>query len=302
MLSASFNIGVERFTIDELTGRNEIPFSSGWSGDVKGVDDYRIAVGSEVGLMYGWVTEGFYFVDDFSDYDEAAGEYLLKDGVPSSELTANRPGSLKLADMNDDGIVDLNVRTIIGHANPKHYGGFGINSMYKGLDISLYFNWKYDYDVYNTSQIEFTNSNRDIWGNLLNRMRYDNRFKYINESGELVTDLDGLAELNKDAKVWSPFSAGESVLVTHSDAIEDASYLRLNNITLGYSLPNRWASKSGMETFRVYFTVFNAWTWTNYRGFDPEVSTRPGEIATPNLDYSAYPRSRSFTLGVNVTF
>ena len=177
MLSATFNIGVEKFVIDELADRDEIPFTSGWSGDVKGMDDYRIAVGSEVGLMYGWVTEGFYSVDDFEAYDAASGTYILKEGVPKSEITANRPGSLKLADLNGDSIVDLSDRKIIGHANPKHYGGFGLNSMYKGFDLSVYFIWKYGFNVYNTSQIEFTNTGRDIWGNMIDRMNSSNRFK-----------------------------------------------------------------------------------------------------------------------------
>ena len=301
MLSASFNIGVEKFVVNELSDRDEIPFSSGWSGDVKGVDDYRIAVGSEVGLMYGWVTEGFYSVDDFEAYDAASGSYILKEGVPKSDITANKPGSLKLADLNGDSIVDLSDRTIIGHANPKHYGGFGFNSMYKGFDLSVYFIWKYGFNVYNTSQIEFTNTTRNIWGNMLDRMNYENRFKYINESGEVVSDLEELRELNKDATVWSPFSAGSSVLVTHSDAIEDASYLRLNNITLGYTLPERWSEKIKIEMLRIYFTVFNVWTWTDYRGFDPEVSTSR-DTSTPNLDHSGYPQNRSFTLGVNINF
>jgi hypothetical protein len=118
----------------------------------------------------------------------------------------------------------------------------------------------------------------------------------------LVTDLEELRELNKNATVWSPFSAGESVLVTHSDAIEDASYLRLNNITLGYTLPEQWASKTRLEMLRLYFTIFNAWTWTNYRGFDPEVSVRASDTAIPNLDNSSYPQNRSFTLGININF
>ncbi|MFO7655558.1 MAG: TonB-dependent receptor [Bacteroidales bacterium] len=302
MISASFNIGFEKFVIDKLSDRDEIPFSSGWSGDVKGQDDYRIAVGSEMGLMYGWVTDGFYTVDDFESYNEATGKYVLKDGVPSSELTNTRPGSLKLRDLDTNGIVDLSDRKIIGHASPKHYGGFGISSEYKGFDFNMYFTWKYGFDVYNTSQIQFTNTGREIWGNMLDRMNSQNRFKYINDNGELVTDLDELGELNNNAIVWSPFSAGESVLITHSDAIEDGSYLRLSTVTLGYTLPQNLTTKINLERCRIYFTIQNAWLWTKYRGFDPEVNTRPSDIATPNLDDSAYPQNRSFSLGLNINF
>ena len=114
-----------------------------------------------------------------------------------------------------------------------------------------------------------------------------------------------LAELNKDAKIWSPFSMGTASPVFHSYAVEDGSFLRLNNITLGYSLPKKLISKIAMQRFRVYATVYNAFLWTSYSGYDPEVSaTRNSgyQALTPGVDYSGYPKSRTYTVGVNVTF
>ena len=230
--------------------------------------------------------------------------------MPYNDLLETKPGALKFVDLDTNGILDLNDRTIIGKANPKHYGGFGLNSEYKGFDLSVYFTWKYGFDVYNTTQLQFTKTGRDPWGNMLDKVNSQNRFTYINDAGEYVTGLEELAEINQGKTVWSPFSGAESSIFPHSDAIEDGSYLRLSTITLGYTLPNKLTSRIKIDLFRIYFTAQNVWLWTNYRGFDPEVSTRvdernefvPTGLTTPNLDYSSYPASRSFTLGVNLNF
>jgi hypothetical protein len=140
---------------------------------------------------------------------------------------------------------------------------------------------------------------------MLNTMNYNDRYKYIDANGELVTDLAALAELNKDAKIWSPYSMGTASPVIHSYAIEDGSFIRLNNVTVGYSLPKNLISKVGLSKFRAYATVYNALLFTKYTGFDPEVSaTRSSSYSqlTPGVDYSAYPKSRTFTFGLNVTF
>jgi hypothetical protein len=146
---------------------------------------------------------------------------------------------------------------------------------------------------------------RTTYGNMLDRMNSSNRFKYINEQGALVTDLEQLRVLNANANIWTPFSMGNASPVFHSDAVEDGSFLRLNNVTVGYSLPKLLISKIKMTRFRIYATVYNAFLWTKYSGYDPEVSaTRSNSYTalTPGVDYSAYPKSRTYTIGANVTF
>ncbi|MBF9255060.1 TonB-dependent receptor [Pontibacter sp. 172403-2] len=310
-LTANFNIGINRFKIDELDGVDSKVFYSNWAGtDLKERDDYRVNVGETVGLMYGYVTDGYYTVDDFQAYDPNTNRYTLKEGVADigsylGGITL-RPGVLKLKDLDGDGVITPGGdRQIIGSALPKHSGGFGLNATYKGFDFSAFFNWVYGNDVYNTGKISFNMLHRTYYGNMLNTMNSDNRFKYIDANGELVTDLEALRELNQNATIWSPFSMGTASPVIHSWAIEDGSFLRLSNVTLGYSLPENLISKIGLNQLRVYGTVYNAWLWTNYSGYDPEVSaTRSSSYAalTPGVDYSAYPKSRTFTLGVNVTF
>jgi hypothetical protein len=93
--------------------------------------------------------------------------------------------------------------------------------------------------------------------------------------------------------------------VIHSWAVEDGSFIRLNNVSLGYSLPTSLITRFGMTRFRVYVTGNNLHIWTKYSGYDPEVSTsRNSEYAalTPGIDYSSFPRSRSYTFGLDISF
>jgi len=84
--------------------------------------------------------------------------------------------------------------------------------------------------------------------------------------------------------------------------VEDASFLRINNITLGYTVPQKIAKKCRLQNLRIYATAYNIYTWTNYSGFDPEVSSLRSNPLTPGVDYSAYPKSFSMIFGINITF
>lgn len=311
--STTFNIGLNRARIDELDGANERFFQSNWaSTDLNNINDYYLRVGGTVGDIYGYVTDGMYSVDDFEAYDETTGQYILREGVPSSGAVVGntnlRPGFLKLRDLNDDGEINADDRQVIGNALPDFQGGIGFNARYKGFDASIFFNYQYGNDVYNTGKIQFNQFRRVTYGNLLNTMNSDNRFTYIDVDGSytgtaggVVTDLDQLAEINEDKNIWSHASHGIAGAVVHSWAIEDGSFIRLNNLTLGYSLPRDIISRVGLTQARIYGAGRNLYIWTDYSGYDPEVSTT-GNGLTPGVDYSSFPRSRSYTVGLNLTF
>jgi TonB-linked SusC/RagA family outer membrane protein len=309
-LTGSFNIGVNRANIDELDGVNEKPFSSNWAGtDLKTQDDYRLYVGQTVGLIYGYVNDGYYKVEYFASYNPTQRVYTLKPGIPNVGSFMGgislRPGVMKLKDLDGDGIITAADRQVIGSALPKYSGGFGFTANFKGFELLTFFNYVVGNDVYNTGKIAFNMLYRTTYGNMLSTMNYADRFKYIDAAGTQVTELADLAKLNEGAKLWSPFSMGNASPVIHSWAIEDGSFLRLNNVTLGYSFPAKWISKLRMTKLRLYATVYNALLWTKYSGYDPEVSaTRNSSYTalTPGVDYSGYPKSRTFTLGINVNF
>lgn len=317
-VSMNLNFGINHGSIDELDGTNQRFFQSNWaSTDLKDRNDFLLRVGDNVGLIYGYVNDGMYTVDDFEGYDEDAGTYTLKEGVPDNSQTLGvnslRPGYMKLRDINGDGMINSDDRKIIGNALPKAQGGFGFNARYKGFDASVFFNWSYGNDIYNTGKIEFNQYYRTQYGNMLTTMSPENRFTYIDidgsytgTPGEVVTDLQQLAEMNADKNIWSGNNSfGTATAVLTDWAVEDGSFLRLNTLTLGYTLPYNLISKVKMTQCRFYVTGYNLWLWTNYSGYDPEVSTTRSSTysaLTPGVDYSSYPRSTSVTVGVNITF
>jgi hypothetical protein len=99
--------------------------------------------------------------------------------------------------------------------------------------------------------------------------------------------------------MWSPF-IGQAVVTDW--AMEDASFLRLQSATIGYTFPEKWMSKIHVRKLRIYVTGTNLFCLTKYSGYDPEVNTRRTTPLTPGVDYSAYPKSRGFVAGINLTF
>lgn len=311
-LSANFNIGHNVLTIEKLDGTQGRFAQSNWaSTDLRNRNDYILELGGKIGNMYGFVTDGFYSVDDFGSYDEVANKYILNEGIADASGTVGntlRPGTLKLKDLNEDGVINDLDRKIIGNALPDFQGGFGLNVRYKGFDLATFFNYQVGNEVYNTGKIQFNQFRRVNNGNLLSTMSLENRFTYLDIDGSytgtpggIVTDLEQLRELNQGKNIWSHASHGIAAAVIHDWAIEDGSFLRLNNVTLGYSLPEKLISKIGLSKFRVFATGRNLAIWTKYSGYDPEVNSSSNPF-TPGLDRSSFPRARSYTFGVNLTF
>jgi TonB-linked SusC/RagA family outer membrane protein len=304
-LGFNFNVGMNKAKIDALDGTNDRFFQSNWaSTDLKEQNDYYIAVGQTIGQIIGYSNGGMYTVNDFDSYNSITGKYVLKAGVPdaSSLLNASvKPGSMKIADSNGDGLIDVKDTHVIGNALAKAQGGFGLSGNYKGFDLSAFFNWSYGNDVYNTGKVDYNQLYRTTYGNMLNTMNSANRFTYIDmdgtytgTAGSVVTDLVQLGEMNKNKTIWSGnTSFGGSRAVLTDWAIEDGSYIRLNTI---------------ISTVRFYVTGSNLALWTKYSGYDPDVNTSRSSDSggfgglTPGLDYSSYPRSRTFTFGLNATF
>ncbi|HRI24912.1 MAG TPA: TonB-dependent receptor [Ferruginibacter sp.] len=295
--STNFNIAFNKNKVKSLGGLQEQTRNSGWQGS-DGVDDYIVRVGEPVGLMYGFVTDGFYTVNDF-DYNAATKTYTIKAGIPFNGVYGTpQPGMLKWRDLNGDGTITADGdRQVIGNANPKFTGGWTNQVTYKNFDLSVFVNFVVGNDIYNANKIEWTDG---AFANLnmLNIMK--DRWTNINAQGQVVTDPTELAALNANAKIWSPVRVQRWWL--HSWAVEDGSYLRINNLTLGYSLPKSLLSKIKMTNIRFYGTVNNLATITGYSGFDPDVTSRRSDPLTPGVDFAAYPRARTWLVGVNVTF
>ena len=298
-LNFSFNVGMNENRINSLGVMSNFGTNTNWASTQIG-NDYAVNVGSPIGLMYGYKSDGRYEVSDF-DYNGTA--YTLKPGVANASTVVGnvQPGYMKLKDINGDGVVNNSDLTIIGNANPKATGGFAINANAYGFDFSAAFNYSIGNDVYNANKIEFTTSNQNgQYRNLSTEMADGKRWTNLNEeTGQLVTDPTALAALNANTTMWSPFM---SRFVFSDWAVEDASFLRLNTLTLGYTSPASLINALGITKLRFYLTGTNIFVWTKYSGPDPEVSTRRNTPLTPGVDYSAYPRSRQLVFGLNLSF
>lgn len=297
-LNFSFNIGINKNRINSLGVMDNFGAATSWASTAIG-NDFVVNVGQPMGLMYGYKSDGRYEV---SDFNYAGGVYSLKSGVASDATIVGTPvpGSMKLKDIDGDGIVNAKDLTIIGNANPKHTGGMVINANAYGFDLSAAFNWSVGNDVYNANKIEFnTSTPNGQYRNLSTIMADGKRWTNVDSSGQLVTDPSALAALNANTTMWSP---NMSRFVFSDWAVEDGSFLRLNSLSLGYTFPEAAIAKSGISKIRIYATANNVFILTKYSGLDPEVSTRRDTPLTPGVDYSPFPRSRQVVFGLNLNF
>ena len=276
--TTSFNIAFNRNTVTALTsGQQSLLSTVYWDERFNSQYPYITQVGKPSGMMYGFIYEGTYKADDF------VGNYL-KDGIPyvstynKSEI---RPGDPKYRDVNGDGIIDDNDRTIIGCGQPIHTGGFGNSFYFHGFDVNIFFSWSYGNDVLNANRLIFENGSL---ASLNQFASYTDRF-----------DLQD----NPDSDM--PRIGANGTFLYSSRVVEDGSYLRLRNVSIGYTLPRRALRRLHLDTMRIYLSADNIWTWTNYSGPDPEVSTR-NSVLTPGFDWSAYPRAFGLTGGISFTF
>ncbi len=318
-LNANFNIGFDKSNVKGLAnGLEEMTFASGWaSTDNKNQQDYIVRIGDPIGLVYGWKSDGYYTTADFASFDETTGVYTLKDGVPTTSLLGGtigiRPGAMKLKDLNGDGVVDASDIDVIGDTNPDFAGGFGFNGNIYDFDFNINFTYRYGNDIYNANKIQTTSRYRaGTYPNMRDDMRQANAYSYINpETGVLLRSLEDLAYWNEGGngkarkEMWSPFSTGDAVVVPTDWAMDDASFLRLQSLTVGYTLPETITKKAGIQRLRLYVTGTNLFVISSYPGFDPEVSSYARNSSysglTPGIDFSSYPKSRAFTFGLNVT-
>jgi len=320
-LSANLTYAYNKNNIDYVPEGINADAHTGWGSTMrKPTYDYIIRTGMPLGIVSGYVSEGYYTLDDFNYVN---GKYVLKEGVidfkgavvnypagikkliPDGQTAF--PGAAKFKDVNGNGYIDDDDVDVIGEMIPKHTGGFNINGKYRNFDFALGFTYALGGKVYNA------NAMHSMMGNKDNQLG-ENRLAYVSDcwkaynvdsNGDicLVTDPDELRTLNQGAKYALPYS---EYGITSSEWIEDGSYLRLQTLTLGYTLPRKWLDKVNISNLRVYATAGNLFCIDNYSGLDPDVNVdldAGGDgFPTPYYDYNSYPKARSFTFGINVTF
>lgn len=322
-VSATYNYNHNN--IDELADNIIAQYGSQWaSNSTTPTYDYEFREGKSVGLIRGYICDGYYTTADFN-YDPATQMYTLKPGVadlgtqvgsyynhynlPEGQVAF--PGAIKLRDLDGNGIAGTEDVTDLGEITHPHTGGFNLNMTWKDIDFSAGFAWAAGGHVYNVNSLINMYGNKDF-------SLGANRLDFINDcyqiydiqNGELVpvVEPNALDALNAGAKYGVPYMENGTVLSTF---VEDASFLRLNTLTVGYTFPKAWTKKVGMQRVRVYATAGNLFTITGYSGIDPEVNADPEKSTTSantgkypllGMDYGTYPRARTFTFGVNIAF
>lgn len=279
--TSDFNIAFNKNEVLELA-ENQLSLTTAarFDQNYNSQPSYIAKVGLPMGMMYGYIYEGTYKYDDFV---KSGNSYTLKDNVPYFSSEANtQPGMPKYKDVNGDGIIDTNDRTIIGRGLPIHTGGFTNSFTYKGFDLSVFFQWSYGNDIMNANRLFFENAGGKK--DLNQFASYANRWTPENPESDIPAATK---------------SASNNVI--SSRIIEDGSYLRLKTVTLGYTFPKALIAKAKLSNARVYVAAQNLWTWTSYSGYDPEVSVRNSAL-TPGLDFSSYPRAFTLSFGVNLGF
>lgn len=316
------NINFNKNNVDKLADNVTGLYGSAWNGSsTYPSSDYQLIVGQPVGLVRGLVYNGFYTPDDFT-YNN--GMYTLKTGVadltsvsggvthgittgtdrPTGQIAY--PGLPKYKDLNGDGKIDDKDLGIIANTSPKFTGGFNMNVSYKSFDLGVNFNYSVGNDVYNANKLLslFGPKEAGVYQNKLAIMA--NAYKIYNVvNGQLVRlkTPDDFNAANTNANL--PLSYSETG-VTSTLGIEKGTFLRLNTLVLGYTVPKSLLAKVHLSNLRFYGSVYNLLTITKYKGMDPEVGTNNNAnnsvYPTNGFDYGAYPRARSFVFGVNLNF
>ncbi|MDM8338340.1 SusC/RagA family TonB-linked outer membrane protein [Mediterranea massiliensis] len=306
-LSVGANISFNKNEVVSLGDLQSIDnISTAWASTE--IDqDFVIRTGEPIGQIWGYKSAGRYEVSDFDiAASQAAGKWVLKEGVVDCSGilgTSVQPGSMKLMETKAEktGTITTADRQVIGDTNPLAIGGFNLNARIYNFDFSASFNYSIGNDVYNANAIEYTQTSKYQYRNLISTMQAGSRWTNIDAMGNYLNwnNADELAALNANTTMWSPYT-GKYILTDYY--VEDASFLRLSTLTLGYTLPQAWLKKIGISNLRFYATAYNVFCLTNYSGFDPEVSTMRKTNLTPGVDYSAYPKSRQFVIGLNLNF
>ena len=254
----------------------------------QGWDEFtRSYVGRPVGEFYGYKALGIYqSKKQIDDLNAKAPGGIYRPG------TVAAPGDRYFADINGDNKVDAEDRIPIGNPQPKFFGGLNLDGTYKSWDINLYFYGSYGNKILNyvESNLESFAKRGSEGANNVSEEYFRNHWTTTNASDRYARALpnggDNSSLNNVPSSVW----------------IENGSFLKLKNLSVGYSLPASLLNRFSISRIRLYVSSQNLFIISKYTGLDPEIGMQGGSATQNGVDNGTYPSSRYFTFGVNVTF
>jgi TonB-linked SusC/RagA family outer membrane protein len=264
--STDFNF---TFLQNKIVSLNDtVPISTGGIGLNYNVA--RLQNGHAINSFYGHVTNGLF------QTQEEVDAYAVQTGG-SDIYNRTSAGDIRFRDLNNDGVINDDDRTFIGNPNPKFIFALNNTFAYKNFDLNIFIQGEYDKDIFNANLIW-----QESMGTVQNQTtRMTDRWVGEGTSTNIPRAVFG--DPNKNARPSNRF-------------VEDGSYVRIKNVALGYNLPAAIARRAAMTRARIYVSAQNLFTFTNYSGNDPELSSATG------IDLSVYPQAKTFTVGANLSF
>ncbi|MEM9339457.1 MAG: TonB-dependent receptor [Bacteroidota bacterium] len=276
--NSALTVSHYRNRINELLGPTAINGSVSLAGDSERNVTFT-REGQPIGLFYGYVVEGLFRT--LEDIEGAPVQF----GRPfeNSLFSSTWLGDVKFADINNDGVVDGQDRTVIGNPHPDFTYGFQNTLTYKGFSLSIFLQGSYGNDIFNAVNRSLTSGN-------------------LGFRNQLPSVLDYWSVTNPNSSA-PRLARGDTQNINVSERyIEDGSYLRIQNVTFGYTLPAAWVSRARLTRVRIYTSIQNLYTFTNYSGYDPEIGSINQDVLLTGIDNGRYPNPRTFTLGINIDF
>jgi TonB-linked SusC/RagA family outer membrane protein len=277
--NTGFNISFNNNKVLKLADENKLPFRT-TTGAGYGISNSAplmyLKAGEPFGQMTGRITLGTWSEDE-RDLAAAFGQL---------------PGDIKYQDINNDGVINNSDLTVIGNALPDFIYGWSNRFSYKNFELIVLIQGVQGNDLFNIGRIRLERPGEGTSANLLNRWTPENQNTDV---PAFISQSERKAAALPSGKI----SVGDTRV---SRWVEDGSYMRVKNITLAYNLPASLVSNIGISRFRAYVTGTNLFTVTDYTGYDPEISSFNSNDASLGIDFGSYPTSKTFTVGVDITF
>ncbi|CAM4042923.1 TonB-linked outer membrane protein, SusC/RagA family [Pedobacter westerhofensis] len=272
--TTNFNISFNKNKILSLANNNT-PVAAGFGS--------WLEVGQSIGSFRGYKVLGLFQNQAEIDQLNAAAKTKTGSSTALYQLAATAPGDIKFEDVNGDGVITSADQKILGSAQPSFTGGFNNNFKYKSFDLSMLWQFSYGNEILNYTR-SFAEGMNTIYGQFATTL---DRWTPTNTNTSMPRAV--LGDPNSNNRVSDRF-------------IENGSYARMKNLSLGFSLPSDLAAKLHVRKLRIFAAAQNLVTITDYKGFDPEVSTFNSTPASAGTDFLTAPQAKTFTFGVNVGF
>ncbi|MDB5010547.1 MAG: hypothetical protein JWQ06_1336 [Mucilaginibacter sp.] len=272
--TTGFNIAFNRNTVLSLANNNN-PYGTGFASWVQ--------VGQALGSFRGYVVDHIFQSQAEVDAANAAAKTATGNATALYQLATTAPGDIKFKDLNGDGVVNSADQKILGSAQPQFTGGFNNYFKYHDIDLSFFFQFSMGGKLLNDTR-QFAEGMNSVFGQFATTL---NRWTPTNTNTDMPRAVYG--DPSQNTRISDRF-------------IENGSYGRLKNLTLGYSLPSTIADKIHVRKIRLFASAQNLFTITKYKGFDPEISTFNDSNTSQGTEFLTVPQAKTITFGANVGF